>query len=118
LFCLESILDSEFPRSFNFGPIELSISVQSLVSKTEELYGNRLRVSFEKDSLTTHIESQALNLDSNLANEYLNWVPVWDQEIAIRKTLLWWKNLIEGKDDPKELCISDINEFFNNRIAL
>ena len=118
LFCLESILESEFARSFNFGPIELSISVQSLVSQTEEMYGNRLRVSFEKANLITQIESQALNLDSNLANDYLNWAPVWDQEIAIQKTLLWWKNLIEGRDDPKKLCISDIKEFFNNQLAL
>jgi CDP-glucose 4,6-dehydratase len=113
LCCLESTLDSGNFKSFNFGPLELSVSVQALVSQGEEMYGNALRVNFENASVANQTESQALNLDSNLAIKHLDWLPVWSQKIAIRKTLLWWKNLMEEKDSPEKLCISDINEFFN-----
>ena len=113
LRCLESTLDSEITKSFNFGPLELSVSVRALVSQAEEMYGNALRVNFDNASFANQAESQALNLDSNLAIEQLDWLPVWSQKIAIRKTLLWWKNLMEEKVSPEMLCISDIKEFFN-----
>ena len=117
LRCLESMLVNESASSLNFGPNELSISVRSLVSRTEEIYGNRITVSFPDVSQSMQFESQALNLDSKLAFEYLNWVPVWSQEKAIQNTLLWWKNLLERSDSPEKLCISDIKTFFNDQTS-
>jgi CDP-glucose 4,6-dehydratase len=116
LVCLESIIDAQKPNNFNFGPIELSIRVQDLVTQGEKLYGDRLKINYENLSKPPVFESQALNLDSTLATRYLDWTPVWSQSTAIEKTFLWWKNLIDGKESPAKLCNSDIELFLMSRI--
>jgi CDP-glucose 4,6-dehydratase len=115
IVCLESSIDAYKSESFNFGPIELSINVAELVTKGKNLYGSRLKTNFEDSSEYQSFESKVLNLDSNFASRRLLWIPVWNQNTAIEKTFLWWKNLMEGIENPAKLCFSDIEHFLSCR---
>jgi CDP-glucose 4,6-dehydratase len=54
-------------------------------------------------------EAKLLSLDISKANSYLKWVPVWDTEKAIEKTVDWYKEY--RKKDPYRICINQIEEF-------
>ena len=107
LMTLQEVLNGRKIDSINFGPSESSLTVQEVVEIAKQCWGGTAQIVFEetKDAI---YEATTLELDSSLAKELLNWKPIWSQKESVAATLGWWKSLIIEKQDPLDLCLSDV----------
>jgi CDP-glucose 4,6-dehydratase len=99
----------EFSKAYNFGPnISDTLSVENMVEKSITYwgYGN---LSIDQNSNNPH-EAGLLKLDISRAISELNWRPVFNAEIAIERTIAWYKGYYEGIS-AKKLVENDI-EFY------
>jgi len=106
LMAIEHRLNGGPTEAINFGPIQESLSVENLVSIAMSSWPERIRVEFMKSTNTR--EAQSLQLNSNLAQSVIGWEPVWNQEEAIRDSVLWWKRYSQEKMTASEACKQDI----------
>jgi len=115
LMTLQEILSGTNIDSINFGPIESSLTVKEVVNIAKQSWGGTAQVIIDQPG--DHIfEATELELDSSFARELLNWKPVWSQKESVTATLEWWKKLIIEKQDPFDLCHTDI-EFALHRVV-
>ena len=115
LMTLQEILSGTNIDSINFGPTESSLTVNEVVNIAKESWGGNAQIIIDQPADTIY-EATELELDSSFAKELLNWKPIWSQKESVTATLEWWKNLIIEKQDPFNLCRSDI-EFALNRVV-
>jgi len=104
-----SLLRGESVNSFNFGPTEKSLPVESVLNIARSEFGSEIEISVSSASVT-HFESGLLDLDSSLAREVLGWRPQWNQEEAIKLTFSWWKEVLTHKSSPFEACMKNISD--------
>ena len=80
-----------FAHGWNFGPKTASfVTVKEIVDLVINNWGSgSWELANEVDSPK---ETKELYLDSSLANNELNWEPVWDIEKSVSKTIEWYKN--------------------------
>ena len=82
--------------SLNFGPLEPSLQVNAVLEIAKEYFRDALRIEYE--IYEREVESKALELDSNLAIQKLNWKPNWSQEKAISESFLWWSSVMKDSN--------------------
>ena len=112
---LEHAIKTGDSIAMNFGPSEASLSVEQVVTKSRECWsditGNKEPSYLEtQQRLIQFAESVNLDLDSSLASSLLDWKPKWDQYESIERTLKWWHSVECKKMDPKDLCLSEVEE--------
>lgn len=113
LLSLESLICGNESVNFNFGPEPLEIAVESIV-KTAYLTFPELEKLIKMESSSIHnYEAEVLKLNSDSANEHLNWKLRWNQEEAVFLTFNWWHKLLNEQVDPYDLCLSDIKKYFS-----
>ncbi len=99
----------QYCRSYNFGPPNTSNkSVEHLISESIKHLPNKVSINYSKSDLH---EASLLNLNIDLAYHELNWMPKWNFENSVYRTINWYKLFFYDKNDAKELCLSDIKEF-------
>lgn len=99
----------KFSEAWNFGPDKEDIkSVIWIVEKFSELWKEKIKMTI-KESNEWH-ETKCLMLDSTKAREKLGWDPVWNIDIAMNKTVDWYKAYKEGKN-MQEVTMSQIREY-------
>ena len=97
--------------SLNFGPNEPSKSVSDILQIAEGFFGvNHLRYSVKN---SPHREEISLSLDSRKANREIGWMPKFNQESAVLKTLDWWKKNLTFELNTSKLCRADIADFLS-----
>jgi CDP-glucose 4,6-dehydratase len=101
------------PFSVNFGPSDSSLQVSKVVEEAERVFGNKLKVKYPSSSMD-NLESLLLDLNSNLANERLNWTPAQDQIQSIKGTFDWWSGVIENQVTVQEACRQDVTSFIDS----
>lgn len=107
LLTLRKILDGSLIDAINFGPLESSLSVVEVVELAQKTWGMPVKVKYGESS-NSNYEATRLELNSQFAQHYLNWSPIWTQKNAIISTVEWWKrDLLEGYA-PSENCAIDI----------
>jgi CDP-glucose 4,6-dehydratase len=100
---------TEYSKAYNFGPhISDTFSVLNMVEKSIEFWGGG-KYSIEQNSNNPH-EAGLLKLDISRALSELNWKPLFNAEIAIKRTISWYKGYYE-RVSAKELVQNDI-EFY------
>jgi CDP-glucose 4,6-dehydratase len=100
---------TKFSKAYNFGPnISDTLSVASMVEKSIEYWGNG-NFSIEQNSNNPH-EAGLLKLDISRSLSELNWKPVFNAEIAVERTIAWYKGYYDGIS-AKKLVENDI-EFY------
>ncbi len=93
--------------AWNFGPdFDNVASVEKLVQKVIEAWGGGSYTCKKANGLP---ESELLNLDNCKARYYLGWIPVWDIDTTVRKTIAWYKN--SANTDIVALCEHQIKEY-------
>ena len=104
-----SVEDNHIIDCFNFGPKgKNSRNVKELVEEiTRYWYGEWEDVS-DSDQF---YESKAINLNISKAQEILNWEPVWNFEVTVEKTIMWYRNYYLDKKSAIHSCMSDIDNF-------
>lgn len=97
--------------SLNFGPNEPSKSVSDILQIAEGFFGVNLLNSSLPNS--PQKEAVSLSLDSSKANRELGWMPKFNQESAVLKTLDWWKKNCKLELNASTLCRADIADFLS-----
>lgn len=102
---------ARFAEAFNFGPQKNDCKkVGDLVESAIQRWGKG-SVEYKKDDDNYH-EAALLRLDISKATGELGWSPRYDSDLAISKTISWYKEFIDsGKQNAKGLIIKDILEY-------
>ena len=98
-----------YSKEYNFGPnISDTLSVKNMVEKSIDFWGSGNFI-IEQNSNNPH-EAGLLKLDISRVLSELNWKPVFNSQIAIERTIAWYKGYYEGIS-AKNLVENDI-EFY------
>ncbi len=98
------------PQSFNFGPRN-SLTVAELIQLFEIYFERKLNYIILNPN---KYEATALNLNSNLATEYLGWQPQFSPLESIKQTANWYLKYIAGVD-PKELMMNEVTSYMEGK---
>ena len=103
----------EYSQAYNFGPNESdALTVEDMVQKSIAIWGKG-HYTAEINAGNPH-EAGLLKLDITKALNELQWRPVFNAEIAIQRTINWYKKYDEGAA-ASDLIKLDI-EFYQNTI--
>lgn len=111
---IEKLLSGHEIKTVNFGPVDKSLSVQEIINVTSKVIDFDYRI----EKIEDRYESKSLELNSNYAYKVLNWLPVYNQEEAILKTVEWWQNAIRKDMKVIELCRDEIKDFIDRLTRL
>jgi len=100
-------------NTFNFAPLEESISVQHVINIALEEWPEMFKVKPHKNP-KQYPEADLLNLNPSKAVEYLSWKPKWDQDSSIRSSINWWKKHYTQEINPDRLCKDEILRVLKN----
>ena len=98
----------EFSGAWNFGPDHRSaITVGEMVEKVIKCWGHGdwKKLSFQEPLY----EAELLNLDIAKAKFFLEWMPVWNIEKTVAKTVAWYKD--NSQNSRYKLCAKQIESF-------
>lgn len=84
----------EFAEGWNFGPEENQcLSVEEILLKSKKHWD---RINYGIEINRDFHEATLLSLNINKANNKLGWKPKWSNDLAIEKTINWYKNYYEN----------------------
>ena len=97
--------------AWNFGPRASDIRTVAEIAKlfAEEWGVDNIE---EEESLQHYHEANLLSLDSTKAHSKLNWQPIWNVEVAIKKTAEWYQ-AFEKKIDILGKTNQQIQEYIS-----
>ena len=99
--------------SLNFGPLEPSLQVNAVLEIAKEYFRDALRIEYE--IYEREVETKALELDSNLAIQKLNWKPNWSQKKAISESFSWWEAVIDNPNVVIRELQDNISKVLNRK---
>lgn len=101
----------KYAEGYNFGPKEGSVlKVVDVVQKVIEYYGKGEVVIHKKDNLH---EAGLLMLNIDKAKNVLGWHPSYNADLAIEKTVEWYRHFYEGNIDLFDFTIKQISDYSN-----
>ena len=111
LASLQSEDPVKFAAAYNFGPApQDNLTVEQVITKAIEIWGKGTYHSIE--NLTSPHEAGLLQLDINKANSELNWFPKYNANIAIEKTIQWYKEVSFQKNEHAfNFTVQQIKEY-------
>jgi len=110
LLAEKSWKDCSIQGPYNFGPSKNdSLSVIELVKLASRDYNSN---TFYVEDNDTHHEAGFLSLDVSKAENVLGYSPRWVAKEAVKKTMIWYKNLAAGHN-ALDLCNQDIAEYLS-----
>lgn len=98
--------ESNTPTSINFGPTN-SLAVTKLISIFEVAFGKKVKYEVGEINLN---EADQLELNPQLALEYLGWYTSYSLVDAISETATWYSKFLGGAN-ALELMSEDISKF-------
>lgn len=99
----------KFADGFNFGPEEDSIlTVAEVAKRVTQFYGKGNVIVGEASPLH---EAGLLMLNIQKAEQVLGWAPTFTADIAISKTVEWYKKFYENNKNMYEFTIKQIEEY-------
>jgi CDP-glucose 4,6-dehydratase len=98
--------DDNTPTSINFGPTN-SLSVTKLISIFEVAFGKKVKYEVGEINLN---EANQLELNSQLALEYLGWQTSFSLVDAIGETATWYSKFLDGAN-ALELMSKDMSKY-------
>ena len=99
---------NKYCEAWNFGPYEKDIAtVKEIVKKVINLWG---KGKYEVESDTQFHEAGLLRLDISKAMIKLGWLPKWDLDTALERTVKWYKLFYE-KEDIFIYSIKEIEDY-------
>ena len=103
--------DGDYDEGWNFGPGQDSeISVSKLASQLVNIWGENS--SWKPIALEEQLMKEAnyLKLDSSKAQQKLGWMPCWNLEQGLIKTVDWYKAFLKN-ENMREITQQQINEY-------
>jgi CDP-glucose 4,6-dehydratase len=98
------------PAAWNFGPDTASNqSVGDLAAVAARVWGSTAEVVVRRDPNAPH-EATLLSVDSTKAKTDLGWTPRWSFDEAIRRTVVWYREVYRGAD-ARLRCQQQIEDY-------
>jgi CDP-glucose 4,6-dehydratase len=99
----------EFGQAYNFGPYASdALSVEEIVQMAIQSWGSGEYV-LEASDVNPH-EAGLLKLSIEKAQQSLRWNPVYTAQVAVERTINWYKQFYAGKP-ASELMLDDIAHY-------
>ena len=99
----------KFSQSYNFGPfIDSNRTVEQLVKECIKYWEGEYSIAKNPNS---HHEAKLLHLIIEKAILELNWKPQWDFSTTVKKTILWYKQVLLCGESPLECTLSDLKSY-------
>jgi len=95
-------------KAWNLGPQELKQYSVRNVLELMSAHWQRPDLEYMDNPLP---EAGSLALDSSIARNQLNWIPVWDTEEVVRQTAVWYRDFYDAPEKTREITLSQINEW-------
>lgn len=114
LMTLEHVLNGGFISSINFAPDGENLSVREVVNIAQESWSKPTNVNISQSGLSNNFEAARLALDASLAKRLLGFYGQWDQSESTKKTIEWWRKLVENQSSPAENVLMDILEYLEH----
>lgn len=114
LMTLEYVLEGGVISSINFAPDGESLNVREVVSIARESWGKSTTVDLSQSGLPNNLEASHLALDASLAKRILGVYGRWDQSKSTKKTIEWWRKLIENQSSPAENTLIDVINYLED----
>jgi CDP-glucose 4,6-dehydratase len=87
----------EFAEAWNFGPaVDENNSVRDVGEFSQEIW-DKIILNYNENQQNLLHETKILKIDSTKANSKLPWIPVLNNEEAIEKAILWYREFYENK---------------------
>jgi CDP-glucose 4,6-dehydratase len=100
----------QFSQAYNFGPnLTDTLPVGKLVELSIGAWGKG-NSNFPPQKNALH-EAGLLKLDISKAVNELQWQPKWSAQMAIEKTINWYKNSLAKNADAYQLCLKDLETY-------
>ena len=98
-------------ESFNFGPHYKSNKtvIEMVKSAFNEWPGE---FTLEENKKNLH-EAKLLSLEIEKSYQILGWIPNWDFDKTVTKTIKWYRSNHEGVD-ARKLCLRDIDNYMED----
>ncbi len=115
LILLNIIEGKKISNAYNIGPnINQVLKVSDIITICSSILPNlQIELDIEEDQNRVLRESNFLKLDSTLAQDELGWKPIYDTELAIKKTLEW--EIAKLKDGSVKMkTIAQTLDFINS----
>ena len=113
LMTLESVLDGGTITSINFAPFGNNLSVAEVTTIARACWGEGPKIEFSQAQIPDVYEASTLALDASYRSSLFENACHWSQEKSIKKSVIWWKKLMQESLIPKECVKSDIQEFLS-----
>lgn len=103
---------ARFSSPYNFGPFNNSCySVKEIIERFFSEFGKTPEIIMERKP--TPYEAGMLRLNISKAKNELKWYPTWNFDKSVRKTALWYKQVLDNRD-AYELCCEQIEEYIQD----
>ena len=97
--------------AWNFGPDYTSeVPVHEIANMICDIWQTNVKPNIVEDAVLH--EAKLLALDSTKARQELNWLPKWNIEQALNKTVEWYKTYYQNGEIEK-ITHNQIEEYFN-----
>ncbi|MDF2954019.1 MAG: Nucleoside-diphosphate-sugar epimerase [Thermodesulfobacterium sp.] len=100
---------TKYCEAWNFGPFEKDLAtVREVVEKVISLWGGG---KYEVERDTRFHEAGLLRLDISKAMMKLGWRPKWDLDMALERTIKWYKLFYKGRKDMLGYSLQEIKDY-------
>jgi CDP-glucose 4,6-dehydratase len=107
--------NEKYAQAYNIGPaINDAATVASVIEIASLIWGKTAQFNFINENNNLINETKLLLLNNRKTSSELGVNPIWKLDLAISKTVEWYKNYLTGQN-PLKLCLDDI-EFFNKSL--
>ena len=103
----------EVPGAINFGPAR-EHTVAEVADMAAASWGPG--ASWLPFGQSEGLETPLLALDSHLAETELGWVPTWPTDVAVERTISWWRAVLDGAG-ALDLCRRDIQDYMSTGVS-
>ncbi|MEM9921311.1 MAG: CDP-glucose 4,6-dehydratase [Bacteroidota bacterium] len=100
----------DFAEGWNFGPeISDNLTVEEVVQRSLDVWGSG---RYEVQATDDHFhEANLLRLDIEKVKTRLHWRPVFSADVAIEKTIAWYRDYLNERMPAGDLVLRDIEEY-------
>ena len=108
LLALEKGVSGNAQNSYNFAPVEKSLTVGEVLEIVRKFYGDEFSWIIDSSRENDSLESKFLDLDPSRAITELGWLSRLDQEKSVTATLEWWNKVCVENFTAAQICREEI----------
>jgi CDP-glucose 4,6-dehydratase len=111
LLAIDASLGNTISPSFNFGPLDKSLTVREVVMLAEKAFAEPIPIAPTDSQMIQTKEGRTLSINPDRAILELGWRPKYTQRQSIAATINWWESVLKGEVSAIQAIKRDISQF-------